>query len=523
MKQTLFPLFLLSIILWGACKQNSALTKELEYADSLCCVEPEKAIVLLDSLGQDVQNADEHTQRLWQMLCIKAQDKADRPLTSDSIIKNVVAYFDKHGTPKEQVVAYYYLGRIYHELHDGPRAVKAYLKAIEISEKGGTPDAKIATNITSQLSKFYWDHQNPAAARDIALKGYEIASKHGILTPTLIMDVATSYNEMGIKDSTEYYYKLALGEISRLHAYNEYSGCISEICTYYTFKSNKERADQLMQLLNEIPKEYWQYNCIDNKTTYFEAFGPMDSAIHYNLLCMQDSSNWGSVSAASRSLMEIYRILGDYKASSYYAHIYSEANESIMTQLSIEQTRDANNEYKYYRDKEAEEEAYRQASEAKIRLLFVIAISLFCLLVGIAIYARYRIRMEQKLRQKDQEIKQKGKEVNHLIRRVSAIQAKALPERVLNRFKNAATGKATAPTEDDWDALAASIEQIYPEFTANVLNRCPLIKPEELHVVYLMRAGFNNAEIVNITETSKSTGYRKIRDAGKELSDLLEQ
>lgn len=238
---------------------------------------------------------------------------------------------------------------------------------------------------------------------------------------------------------------------------------------------------------------------------------------------MQDSSNSGSVSAASRSLMEIYRILGDYKASSHYAHIYSEANESIMTQLSIEQTRDANNEYKYYRDKEAEEEAYRQASEAKIRLLFVIAISLFCLLVGIAIYARYRIRMEQKLRQKDQEIKQKGKEVTSLIRRVSAIQAKALPEKTLNRFKDAARGKAPVPSEADWDALAASIEQVYPEFTANVLNRCPLIKPEELHVVYLMRAGFNNAEIVNITETSKSTGYRKIRDAGKELCDLLEQ
>lgn len=337
------------------------------------------------------------------------------------------------------------------------------------------------------------------------------------------MSIASAYWYYNMDDSAEIYYKEALAHIIESKKAISYSGCLSEICGFYTLKLNKDKAGQIMKMLNKVPKELQMHNYLTSKATYFEAFGPIDSAIHYNLLCIHDTTNFDGRRDAACSLMELYRVMKDYKASSFYAHLYSVYSDSVETQLSIEQTRDANNEYKYYRDKEAEEEAYRQASEAKIRLLFVIAISLFCLLVGIAIYARYRIRMEQKLRQKEQEIKQKGREVNHLIRRVSAIQAKALPEKVLNRFKNAATGKATAPTEDDWDALAASIEQIYPEFTANVLNRCPLIKPEELHVVYLMRAGFNNAEIVNITETSKSTGYRKIRDAGKELSDLLEQ
>ena len=523
MKQTLFSLFILSAIFLGACKHESALTKELEYADSLCCVEPETAIILLDSLEHKIQSTDEHTLRLWQLLCIKAQDKADHPLTSDSIIKNVVAYFDKHGTPKEQVEAYYYLGRVSTEMHNGPQAVQALLKASDISETNGHPDAIVYRNLASQLSDLYKRQRKFRDAIDTAKKGYEIAREYAILTPYSFMGIASAYWYYNMEDSAEIYYKKALRHIQKSPNAISYSGCLSEILGFYTLKLDKDKADQIMKILNKVPKELQMHNYLTSKATYFEAFGPIDSAIHYNLLCVQDTTNFDGRRDAACSLMELYRVTKNYKTSSFYAHLYSIYSDSIEAQLNIEQTRDANNEYKYYRDKEAEEEAYRQASEAKIRLLFVIAISLFCLLVGIAIYARYRIRMEQKLRQKDQEIKQKGKEVNHLIRRVSAIQAKALPEKVLNRFKNAATGKATAPTEDDWDALAASIEQIYPEFTANVLNRCPLIKPEELHVVYLMRAGFNNAEIVNITETSKSTGYRKIRDAGKELSDLLEQ
>ena len=122
------------IILFMACGRDLAMEKELKQIDSLCLVEPEKAVGLLSSIGLHIQHEDEHTLRLWQMLCIKAHDKADMPIDADSIysiINNVVAYFDKHGTVEERIEAYYYQGRVNHERHDGPRAVKAYLTAID--------------------------------------------------------------------------------------------------------------------------------------------------------------------------------------------------------------------------------------------------------------------------------------------------------------------------------------------------------------------------------------------------------
>ena len=213
-----------------SCRHESAVVMTaLERADSLCCIEPEAAITMLQSMEQTVEKEGEHALRRWQMLCIKAQDKAYKPLTTDSIIKEVVAYFDAHGTIKEQVEAYYYLGRTYQELHDCPEAVRAYLKAIDLSEKNGIPDAAVYRNITSQLAIFYRRQQNPRAAVDIAMKGYRVAKEFGIQDPIDIMDIATAYEGLGLPDSMEYYYRLAGNEILLTESEFKYSDCKVEV------------------------------------------------------------------------------------------------------------------------------------------------------------------------------------------------------------------------------------------------------------------------------------------------------
>ena len=67
----------------------------------------------------------------YSLLYAKAMNKGYINFTSDSVMKNVTNYYDKHGTANEKMLAYYLLGCVYRDLHDSPLALKYLNKAIE--------------------------------------------------------------------------------------------------------------------------------------------------------------------------------------------------------------------------------------------------------------------------------------------------------------------------------------------------------------------------------------------------------
>ena len=203
-------------------------------------------------------------------------------------------------------------------------------------------------------------------------------------------------------------------------------------------------------------------NYNSNKAAYFEAFGPVDSAIYYLMPYITNPVTPYGVRDIARALMDIYAKQGDYKQSCHYALIYAGMVDSIAAMTTLEQARDANNEYKYQRDKEAEAEAYRQASKA----------------------------------------------TEH-------------PSKVFDRFQKAASSKTAISSEEEWQNLTAAVEQLYPGFNAAVLQNWPQIKPEELHVVQLLKLGFETPSIMHITGLPKTSVYRKVKEANTLLDSLL--
>lgn len=86
----------------------------------------------LDSLKrisrQNLSDADRH---LYDLLTIKAQDKAFMPHTTDSLILDVVNYYESHSDKNLYPEALYYAGRVYHDLGDLPEALNYYYKALD--------------------------------------------------------------------------------------------------------------------------------------------------------------------------------------------------------------------------------------------------------------------------------------------------------------------------------------------------------------------------------------------------------
>ena len=86
-------------------------------------------------LGCTGRKHAEMQDRLHQL---NAFNRADSIFRSTDEAQALVDYFEEHGTPNEQMFAYYLLGRAYHDLHEAPMALKYFQIASERADTTAT-------------------------------------------------------------------------------------------------------------------------------------------------------------------------------------------------------------------------------------------------------------------------------------------------------------------------------------------------------------------------------------------------
>lgn len=147
----LFPILLLMCIC--ACT-NKPYPQSLRVADSLIHNNPDSAVILLEELKRSMAFEPQATQMYYQLLTIKAKDKAYITHTSDSLIKTVVKYYEERKDRERLPETYYYAGRVYRDLGDAPQALEYLQKAIDASsDQNGNYQLK--SRIYSQMGYLY--------------------------------------------------------------------------------------------------------------------------------------------------------------------------------------------------------------------------------------------------------------------------------------------------------------------------------------------------------------------------------
>ena len=64
-----------------------------------------------------------------ELLRARAMNKEYVLFTTDSVMREVADYYDRHGTPNERMEAHYLLGCTYRDMGEAPRAIDCYLDA----------------------------------------------------------------------------------------------------------------------------------------------------------------------------------------------------------------------------------------------------------------------------------------------------------------------------------------------------------------------------------------------------------
>lgn len=148
---------------------------------------PQEALLSLDSI--DCQKLSESERHYYDLLTIKVKDKIYIQHTSDSLILDVISYYENSPQSSLYAEALYYGGRVYSDIGDAPTALQYFHKALD--------------NI-------------PEGSQSLNLKARVLSQTGGLLQDISLYDEAIPYIEKSLKicelnkDTTNIVYELQL-------------------------------------------------------------------------------------------------------------------------------------------------------------------------------------------------------------------------------------------------------------------------------------------------------------------------
>lgn len=140
----------ITVLLMLVCCSEKRHDKRLEHIAEIVSETPEKALSQLDSI--DSNALSEADRNYYDLLTIKAKDKAYVRHTSDSLIRRVIDYYSANGSIELYAEALYYGGRVYSDMGDTPNALQCFHNALDtLPEDSDNFDLK--GNIVSQTGR----------------------------------------------------------------------------------------------------------------------------------------------------------------------------------------------------------------------------------------------------------------------------------------------------------------------------------------------------------------------------------
>lgn len=521
----------------------------------------DSAIAVSKSLEGTVYTSSEYTRMKYDLLNIRIRYKRNIPASSADSIRKIVSYMEQHGTGKDKMRAYYYMGGIYEDLHDSPRAVEYALKSLEYMEFPHSCDTIIAQMCYSMLSEIYRKQRNTQEAINMALAGLRLAEQTGKSRCWYTMDVASSYNYAEeYEKELEYYdkaYKLLFSE--KNHRAN--LPLIAEMMGFYAHHGNNKKAGTLTAIIEKIPehKRLHTYYYAKGIISYaYDALG--DSTIMYFKKAVETAPSARKKLPPLNYLFAIYNGREDYKNSAIHAWLYMKTIQELHRAEEQEWTRNAKGMYDYQKDKEREETLAWENTIIKFGGISAIVTLLCIILVIVVLTSRHKKKMletnankerellelQETLQTKNREIREKEEELQEQKRQSREIEEelarkKAQTEELtrLSRLtqartefgqaieeieKAARTGKGIS--EEKWQELLCAVDAQFPTFKATISERLPRINETLLRTCYLLKIGMSNQQIEVLTQSAHQTVWnrvKKIREALGEESPREEE
>ena len=506
---------------------------------------PKVAMQRLDSIKPLFENECEYMRNKLMLLDIRLHDKAYITHTSIKPIEEVCRYFEENGTVAEVQEAYYYMASVYRDLNDYPNAVTYFLKSAEVAENNSDIDSARWECTYSQLFYLYNQQLNYSSALDAAIKALDIAEKFKTVNERTYMSVSCSYHEIEDTIKTIKYADLALELIEAKGICPSNADIIAYAIGKYSVYGCREKAERCYKLLAQLPEKARPFNHLTNISDYLERFVSADSAAVAMSELYNTTNSIESKYDAARWLTRYYVAKGEYEKAAGYAINFINANEAVIDKRNFEHTTNANNFYRYRRDKEEEMAIMEKAARDRFNLLLGFSTFIVAILVITVIYYNKKQRLIGTILEKDNNIKEirlflqeKEKELesicsakarlaeqlensesdfkmliaqNRELTRLTIMSNISCDANdIIEKAKKASKGKYHL-NDEEWKELLGAIDRLYPEFTYEVQANFKRISEPVLRVCYLLKIGMSAPQIVNLTGYPRQTVFDRIK------------
>ncbi|MDE7118651.1 MAG: hypothetical protein K2O61_08455 [Bacteroidaceae bacterium] len=151
-RSVLFPLLLIILIASCTIRRNQY-DAVLADIDSLTEVDADSARKRLAALHEEMDGVNKGTRAYYDLLCVKANDKAMVKHTSDSLICEVARYYEANREKGHLPEAYYYVGRANSDMQNGEKALIYFQKAL--LEDSVHVTTRLKSRIFAQMGYIY--------------------------------------------------------------------------------------------------------------------------------------------------------------------------------------------------------------------------------------------------------------------------------------------------------------------------------------------------------------------------------
>lgn len=388
------------ICIFFACTSSNAPYPEAMQQAMRCMEErSDSALIYLSSLTSVIGNEPEETQMYYGLLKTKAEDKEYIRHTSDSLMKEVVHFYESHRNTEKLMEAYYYLGCVYRDMKDAPRAMVAFQKAIE--EGGNTQRYDILGRVYEQMGTIlaYQSLYEDALKAYKTSYAYNVKQKEGEGKGIVyaLRNQGRMYEVLNRLDSAEYYYQKAYEKAFKLNDQQVIYSISIEFGNVYLHFGKPTRA---MKLFSEMPQKHKEGDAIYlyGLGSAYMAIAKPDSAQYYYKEALKEGKRNQSIymkSSIYKALSTIEAQKSDYPSAFEYAEKSLALEDSIKEKTRTEAIGKIHALYNYRYTEEENQQLLLKSQQTQIYIyLLIIAV---LLIAGIAAiyFNQKRLAQEQ--------------------------------------------------------------------------------------------------------------------------------
>lgn len=556
MKHPACYIILFVVVLLASCGADRDDVRLLQQADSLLNVRPDSMKAVLGTWADSIGRCPERVRMYYNLLRVKADDKAYVTHTSDSLILSIVRYYREQRDKTHLPEALYYAGRTYSDLKDAPRALEYYQRAIDVMEHEELTDYNLLSRIYSQMGTLFFYQELYDELPGVLRKAYQcdLILKDSANLVFDLRDIGRSFAAVERQDSAIWYYNRA-GEMAQ---YMQDSILLSmvygELAGFYVDWGNYPAACEKLQIAWQAVDTLSMPMYYNNTAKYYYNTNQLDSAVYYyrKKLSLHSYSHKAS---AYQGLAKIARERGDVTQAMEYYDLYMLYDDSLKQSIRTETIHKIDALYNYHKFEKENIKLKKENFNHRNLILFLILVALFSLLL-FAVFWQKNKRKEQtmllqqeKLKRQQEKLKQYSQEQieenkkkieelswqlenavkgsdqlrmdllmakkeqfekdNQRIEEMQEIQRRAEGDLyetdVYIKFQDVATGKKMPKciTTDDWRGLQNHVDETYGGFILRLKELCPYISEKELQICLLIKIGITPTQMATIMFCSK--------------------